>query len=114
MLVYRVQTECGEGPYASGIAWDLLQPHQSDRENHPSPSQDNIGDRSDFYGSHRFGFKSLEQLHAWFSSYECDCLRAMGFVLATYAVSECHVRFGGKQIAFEYSEAKLVHITALS
>lgn len=111
MLVYRVQLESGEGPYASGIAWDLLQPHQR-CENHPAPYHDNIGEG--FSGTHRFGFKSLEQLHAWFSSYECDCLRAMGFILATYAVAECHVRFGGKQIAFEYSEAQLVHVTALS
>lgn len=113
MLVYRVQTESGEGPYISGKAIDLLQPHQR-CDDHPAPRNDGVGDYYDFHGTHKFGFKSLEQLHAWFSSYECDVLRSMGFVMATYEVAEMRVRFGGKQIAFEYSEAQLVHVTALS
>lgn len=110
MKVYRVQTPAGEGPYASGIAWELLQPHQC-CDNHPAPRNDGL---SDFTGQHRFGFRSLEQLHAWFSPMERDALRAMGFSMAIYEVEECRVKFGGKQIAFEYSSARIVHVTALS
>jgi hypothetical protein len=116
MLVYRVETKDGEGPYTGphNLAFTLLATHQSS-DNHPAPRADDIDisywDRRPMF---RFGFKTVEQLHDWFNASERDALRGYGYLMVTYEVCHSRVLVGGRQVAFEYAEAKRLHTTVLS
>lgn len=114
MIIYRVEDETGNGPYATGgphqvphMGWE----HTNDR-NHPSPQEDmgvdSVGTRVFRPWVHFCGGHSLQQLATWFEGW-VEKLKEHGHTVAVYEVSEEFVIHGKYQIAFERNAARLVH-----
>ncbi len=121
MLVYRIETEDGDGPYGGAEPkWGLNKPYCGDR--HPTPEDDSkLRDawikivRDGFSSDWRFGFTSVDQMRAWF--YEDDWLVAMhdiGLGLVVYGCSTDEVRLGHTQAVFERGRCDVVERHALT
>jgi len=110
MKVYRVETDEGLGPYADLYLGNIL-PFGSTYDQ-PGPSDDGIlGHLWD--SEHRFGFRSMEQLTAWFGDY-AEQLHEVGLRIAVYEVNDrCRVVHGAKQLCFVRDEAKLLERKSL-
>jgi hypothetical protein len=119
MLVYRIEDATNEGPYNGPLrieareALPCLGAGICEVEaRHPMPCDDiPLWDckRSE---AMRFGFASLEQLHAWFNAEERETLSGIGFSLATYDAGD--VLPGGRQVAFNFYTAKRVSTQPLT
>lgn len=122
MLVLRVETDSGEGPYVSSVlrtivcnlgdenlAYDL-------RGRHPTPIDDSLYRRnskaktgSDYGftpGEHVFGFEDYRQFRSWF--YSDIVLKALsddGFELSVYDCPESDTIVGNTQLTFNKQTA---------
>ena len=107
MLVYRVETEGGLGPY---IGCGMDGP-ASDR--HPMPWNDpGLGPQRDWPEPSRFGFHTLQSYLAWFDGFERR-LNGMGCGVTMYEVADEHVVVGAKQLVFNPEKAtRLARYTA--
>lgn len=103
--VEHVQT--GEGPYREEFYNRLKDMHEehSGNDDHPTPSKDDMG----YYGYHHmlFGFKSMEQLDAWFEPKFKQLMHELGFIIREYTVPIDFVIFGGHQVAFDQDESTM-------
>lgn len=130
MRIYRIEDSRGLGPYHESSPmlrvwrWGAEGPFDIAGK-HPSPDHDS-GLRN-WWLAHvtrapdeetldaiRFGFASLEQLHAWF--YNDDWFTSMdknGFHLRIYDVSDDNVIKGRAQVIFYKDAAKLVGAESL-
>ncbi len=89
MLIYRVENEQGEGPYITGDSEEAGLSCM-DSAQHPGPRSDMHGtnyspmdiERHVYRGI--YGFRTLEQLCAWFSDHARRVLAHKGYVLAVY------------------------------
>lgn len=95
MIVYRVETYTGEGPYLYR-PWSPG-PSYSQR-NWPLPTGDELDNFPDFYS---FGFASIRQFKHWFQLPDRLSLDRAGLKLAWYEVPMTHVRFGLSQLCFD-------------
>lgn len=119
--VFRVETECGNGPYNSNCGGDmdhcdcnnakayrlrntLAERHTGD-DQRPAPWNDGI-DGYTFPLSMVFGFESLEAATSWFKGWGADLADA-GFRLSEYLVPEESVRRGGRQVMFDRLRSRL-------
>lgn len=103
VTVFRVQNFSGKGPYnASDESWQD-KPH-SRISRCPGPHEDNIRiyelERQTGISSHKwlFGFKSLQQLHTWFTDSELQNLKKIGF--EPCEIKAYLVAYGQKQVVF--------------
>lgn len=109
MKVLRVEHPVsGQGPYThGGLNGPALQYMSQCYSKISNPDPDDDGLRG--VAGYSFGFKSLDQLHDWFS---VRVLRALmhrvGFAVVEYEIEERYVLFGGKQIAFDKQYATKV------
>lgn len=107
MKVYRWENENGRGPYIGGNLrlGNILRRRHNDRKYYPNPSHDGLGY---IYPAEVCGFRSLRQMHKWFSPDDIRLLMRYGYKLVVYDVDEENIRFGRKQIVFNKEEAKPV------
>lgn len=113
-FIYRIERECGTGPYQGpwrdGDAWDF------DGRRHPTPSRD---EELGFWGKSRphewrFGFRSVEQMRFWFHTHGMrSSLRARGFLLAKYWVPRGCSSVSDAQAIFHSPSARLISRTAI-
>ena len=95
MLFYRIEDKKRYGPYKNGYdairQW--LKGKSSSSPRHPVPQDDSLlmeslrkdGFSEPYFPRFRFGFKSIEQLRAWFYDDKILlALEALGFKLAIY------------------------------
>jgi hypothetical protein len=111
MKVYRVETDDGLGPYVDLYLADIL-PYYSTYDQ-PGPADDGImGHLWD--SEHHFGFRSMEQLTAWFGAY-AEQLHEAGLRVAVYEVDDDRGRVvhGQKQLCFVRDEAQLLERKSL-
>lgn len=117
MIILRVETLEGQGPYRGGQQWvrDMFCGSR-----HPTPSEDSgmakewdmldWGEQSEYL----FGFKSRDQYEAWFYNASKLCIaHQQGFRLAHYYVPFNRVIVGRAQAVFHKDYAKLIKRTAL-
>ena len=109
-LVYRLEGKNGQGVYVGGHARKAgvrgsAQSHQ------PMAWMDGL-DRD--YDTHKFGFKSIAQLKAWFDDpYDRRDLADVGVQVKIFEVSKGRVCYGGRQLTFNKSKAKLIGTKSL-
>jgi hypothetical protein len=106
MLVFRVETHDGVGPY-----YDPDDEQPEDRwggcgyvdARHPKAYQDGISDAQymAFGDERRYGFVSMAQLCEWFDIEERYLLRNADFVVGVYEVHASKVLIGGRQVIFD-------------
>lgn len=97
--IWRVENKQGKGPYQklfNPIAGWLLNRHDEDMDDHPTPHFDE-GIKRGLNNGEICGFISLEQAKEWFSNYELDKLKGAGFELKEIEVSKI-TAIGKKQI----------------
>jgi hypothetical protein len=106
MIVFRVETENGEGPYNtekySYTARELNRKHRASTIR-PSPHFDISGWTYDDY----FGFNSIKSFREWFDDSWAE-LKKMGCRLKAYKVDDEHVMLGSKQVCFRKDRATLI------
>jgi hypothetical protein len=80
------------GPIANTRAW---------RDTHPLPPTERlwVESRKDS-GDYRYGFISLEQLHAWFEERARQWLANQGFEIVIWEVPENAITFGRYQVSY--------------
>lgn len=109
VVVYRVETKDGEGPYRGGDAAygirDLMGDICQASEVHPSPWEDGIDPGPDAF----FGFSTEDQMREWFSESIRTGISKKGFTCNAYSVPMEKVQFGKKQIAFDKNAASFVY-----
>jgi hypothetical protein len=115
VTVYRVETVDGDGPYWRGpgqaaIHGDLCFDYERAVRRVPTPYLDNL---SGFNHEHSFGFKSREQLEAWFTRSEREYLAGCHFLVSVYEVDDDLVQYGNKQVVFDRKAATLCRHEAL-
>jgi len=106
MLFYRVETINNEGPYINtcelklmdwlemeGVTDNYGSLYEKYMRDHPSPLGDDRELYNSFYKDHTmindyiYGFKSLEQLNAWFNlKEEKEYLKHYNFFISTYKI----------------------------
>jgi hypothetical protein len=92
--VYRVENENHFGPYTTSVRG--MNFHGCDHQ--PAPHRAGLGWLDDLELS---GFKSMEQMLAWFNTREeLDCLEHGGMSVVRIEVEERRIRYGDKQIVF--------------
>lgn len=107
MLVYRVETVNGGGPYykSSYDVCNRLSSHNN-CPNHPGAGEEGLihwTDRPYFF----CGFVSIEQLKAWFMGHRAF-LRRKQYQMAIYKVHGRYVRKGKFQVTFRKDKAELI------
>ncbi len=117
MYVYRVENASGEGPYQGGhISIDDMYDRlvadvgeEGARSTQPNVFQDSW-DRPWRVpaGSHAFGFRTKGQMERWFTPSCRQLLADRQYFLVTYDVGAADVIFGGHQLVFDKSKAKLI------
>lgn len=105
MLVYRVESPEGVGPYYCNHGEWCDGPHNSDT-GRPMPYEDGIDGINS--SDHRFGFDSMSKLYDWFSMEELRKLHAAGWRIVTFEIDPIHVRIGGRQLTFVRECATIV------
>ena len=103
MMVWRVQTEDGRGPYQSSVygKWRTPPSHHGC----PMPQMDGM---DGWTREHIFGFASREQLLEWFPLDGHCSMGEAGLYEAIYEVPEEHVVRGRTQLCFRALAARLV------
>lgn len=115
MLVWRIETATGNGPYRGDGRSRALKDalfYSEDMERHPLPADDGI----DIWGAHKgylFAFNSVLQLGSWFDDEMLGLLKAEGFRAVLYEVPEFDVAHGKRQVAFRRGRAVAVSSQAL-
>lgn len=114
MIVYRIETPDGGGPYRGdrqvegGLLFDL---HKADGsfnpyKTHPLPIDDVKGWQRQAH--YKFAFETMEALYAWFGPHASAALRERGYHIARYEVDEVTLLRGSRQVAYDASRAVLV------
>lgn len=113
MLVYRIETGSGEGPYVDkdDSLWHAESHNSNPRT--PGPHDDGIGQAHNLE-EYRYGFKSIADLKAWFLPQELVNLAKLDYSISVYKIDDSLVIHGRKQIAFEYDAAEYVETITLS
>jgi len=111
MIVYRVETSLGKGPYyyeqPHSDEWEIaIAHHREGDEQHPSMHDDNTM-VEDWDWHMIFGFASIDDCRAWFNGAERLFLSTFGHFLSAYEVSG-KIAIGHKQLAFHRANAKLL------
>lgn len=107
MIVFRIETETGGGPYRGEDRDVSLSAYIREKswnrgdacDCHPMPYDDGCGD---FGYDHRFGFKSYKQLHDWFFA-PLKMIEDTGFFIAVYEDVKDFYK-GDHQVAFVPTE----------
>jgi hypothetical protein len=94
--IWRVQDDCGEGPYRDIMVEDIIGHHDSDKVNHPAPMFDK-GIMRDAEDGEICGFISEWQLRQWFTRVELNKLRQYGYHIVKLEVKKI-TAVGEKQI----------------
>jgi len=107
---YRIETDSGQGPYRSNRIGNLCSVLEAfcQYDQTPEPRHDGI----DAYqiSGHRFGFKSLEDLTAWFNPVMLKVLSVWKnddwsmYAVYVYEVDSSRVLFGHHQIMADISD----------
>lgn len=116
MLVYRVETSSGTGPYSGGDAavYEALSSlcWRTDT-GHPEPWNDGI--EGSWSGTHHCGFSSIEKLLAWFDrGSTLGHLHRAGFSCSVYEVPTSDVIEGCRQVVFIRPEKPLRTVSLLT
>ncbi|MEU7570309.1 hypothetical protein [Micromonospora sp. NPDC049240] len=112
MLVYRVETSNGKGPYNGFNAWDLtiaqmarhgeMSSSHANPKTHPTPQADRswrLNPKSqDFGDRHLFAFASRADLVAWFGGWGVH-LQDCGYRVGVYRAPVAEVIAGRNQVA---------------
>jgi hypothetical protein len=121
MLVYRVETPSGGGPYgAGGFATDVVG-HGSERfedfslrlavahndDEHPAPYAEDLT----ISGNH-CGFESLDKLREWFKGWG-KALHDYGFRIVEFTVPDADVQRGERQVAFRRRDTDIAGVMSL-
>ena len=108
MKVYRWENAKGYGPYIDNniSLGDTLRRRHHDTKYHPGPCQD--GGLEHIYPTEVCGFRSLRQMHKWFSPDDIKLMMRYRYKLVVYDIDEEDIRFGRKQVVFKKKEAKPV------
>lgn len=115
MLVYRVETRRGKGPYVWG---NVSFPGTATLDKHPLPEEDGMDVFDNMPRStaqeYVFAFESMESLLRWFDKEYMDALlehnkqnwdKDKKFRVYVYEVPLEHVEIGYNQVAFNKSRA---------
>ena len=105
MIVYRVETVNGKGPYIEGNAPKILY----DASTHPACRNDELPGCNNYKkleDKHYWGFRTIEQLHDWFH-YIYDKFERRSYVVAIYNVSKDYVLEFKSQLVFEKDKSEL-------
>jgi hypothetical protein len=113
MLIYRVETSYGTGPFTTGGNYrhdDVCRKYRS--YHNPGPSGEVWRFRKRWrrvnQNDYVFGFKSKTQLKMWFrSSIGRRLMAESGFLVSAYSVGSEHYILGRHQVAFNRREAQL-------
>ena len=82
-MIYRVEDSEGKGPYYANLGGYAVK-SCGGGPRHPEPRTEGWHGR---HGSAEvFGFAGKEQLEAWFSWYDLEALRALGYMVNTYDI----------------------------
>jgi hypothetical protein len=110
MDVYRVEMECGTGPYRDPREdnWRYAAYHTSSHL--PCPYEEGIGIKS----SERCGFASRKQFIKWFNARDRREMRKRGYRLVRFEVPAEAVRKGKAQVVFERSLATPVEVLVVA
>ena len=117
MLVYRVQTEAGRGPYAGrymdgfDTSMDFQGKFEHSAERQPVEGWDGeetpeAHARSN--GNLRYAFKSITQLRWWFDEFGAEgygYLKRYKYLVAVYRVVATFVWCHDAQVTYDYTEA---------
>lgn len=121
MIIYRIERECGEGPYEpTSYGSDY-----HNRRNHPlhGPQSDcDTRELSVFWNSLKVnnelaieernkwihGFSSLAQLFAWFPKKNLERMANTPFLLSQYEVNRRLIKIGKYQCLFKRQDATLI------
>lgn len=111
MIVYRVETSLGKGPYyydqPQAKDWEIaIEHHREGDEQHPSMYDDGAL-YADWKFGMIFGFASIDACCAWFNGTERLFLSTFGHFLSAYEVSG-KIAMGKKQLAFDRKSAELL------
>lgn len=110
MLVYRVETSSGTGPYRAADGSFLSSNARSKRHNnrsHPGAYAD-PGIRDNFNSSiHYFGFTSMRSLASWFY-HDYTWLKRHGLRIAIYDAPDSSVISSSYQVIFPRDSSTLV------
>lgn len=114
MLVYRVETEEGEGAYAARHRFgerptylrDMYREYE-DYDPHPGPYDDGLGYT---HSSEHFGGQSPAHIAEWFFREQSDArlIAEAQLFVSVYQVRRRFVREGGRQCVFVRDKALLV------
>lgn len=113
MIIYRVESEDGGGPYNGPKADRALSEElfYSNIWHQPPPSVDIADWWPSSNKSWRYGFESAELLKRWFEPKFYKALDQVGFMVAIYDVPDDAVKCGKFQCAFKFKSAKrLKHV----
>lgn len=112
--VYRFENAIGEGPYIGSPVTSLS--YHTLTTGHPPPSYERLRNENEKtietdsfnlqnafetkFGVQSFlcAFKSMEQLHNWFSFGEIYLMEDLGYNLTAYLIPKTHIMYGGKQV----------------
>ena len=108
MIIYRVESEDGGGPYNGPKAdRDLSYAIFSSNVFHQPPPWEDIKDWSPSGNKNwRYGFSSVELLKRWFEPIFYKALDRAGFLVAIYDVPDEATKCGRWQCAFKFESAK--------
>jgi hypothetical protein len=97
--MFRVEKQCGTGPYMADDDNPLLKHMMSVHgdADHPEPWDDSL--LGEIYPDEVCGFPTLCGLEEWFAGYE-DPLSMAGYSIGVYSVPVTSVRYGHKQAVF--------------
>jgi hypothetical protein len=124
MLVYRVETPAGFGPYGAGgcaldvidpngtfldDSWELAVAHNDD--DHLPPRLD--GDLTYIAENESCGFESASRLIEWFQGWGW-MLHRYGFRAVAFEVDDEHVRKGEQQVVFRRDLARQIATVSIA
>jgi hypothetical protein len=119
MLVYRVETIDGDGPYVnSGLYLDLIECNNSSKA-HPHPSNDDLLEECWGWGGsyeYSYAFESIEHYKEWFyhkDKREEATTQAKGH-LVIYDAPEGSYTKGAKQVMFLKDKATFIDLLPLN
>lgn len=109
VTIYRLENAINQGPFTGRQIYQYVGTKHSDPSQFSNPYNDGISWADWEFGVHFCGCESLRQLLKWFPANIIRTMRKVHkFGIAVYRVDDRFVLFGGKQVMFVLSEARLV------
>ena len=109
MTVLRIEhKEHKHGPYTQGLTYRKFR-YMHQTEAHPNAEMEGLQRTSDHY----FGFKTMDQLHSWFSKRELNLLHKANFHVVTYRMLRTHMQYSKKQAIFIKEASRIIKVTSI-